>query len=60
MYNFDASRDWKVKNFFSQSIPTKIKKFNEINNIFSEYLRNKLILKNLKKKQISILQNLID
>lgn len=50
MYNFDASRDWKVKNFFSQSIPTKIKKFNEINNIFSEYLRNKLILKNLKKK----------
>ena len=60
MYNFDASRDWKVKNFFSRKIPSKIQKYNESNNFFSEYLRNKLILKNLKKRHISILQNLID
>lgn len=60
MYNFDASRDWKIKNFFSKPIPNKIQKFNESNNFFSEYLRNKLILNNLKKKHILILQNLIN
>ena len=60
MYNFDVSRDWKIKNFFSKPIPNKIQKFNESNNFLSEYLRKKLILNNLKKKHISILQNLIN
>ena len=60
MYNFDASRDWKVKNFFSEPMPTIIQNFNESKNIFSEYLRNKLILKSLNKYHIKILQDLID